>query len=141
MRLIKSESGAAFVELAVVAPFLALLLLGVVDFGRYTYDGLLAANAARAGAQYGAQTLITAKDTTGITNAALADAQSLSGLTVPTATAVCMVGTTKVTCGTANETVYVQVNTTGTFSPTIKYPLLPSTVTVSGSALVRVEQQ
>jgi Flp pilus assembly protein TadG len=140
LRLAKSESGAALVELVVVLPVLALLLTAVMDFGRYTYDGILAANAARAGAEYGAQNLITADDKTGMQNAALQDAQNLPSLSA-TAAPVCTVNNAPVTCGTANETVYVQVNTTGTFTPLIKYPGLPASVAVSGSAEVRVEQQ
>ena len=136
----KSDSGTALVEFAIVAPMLALLLIGVIDFGRYTYDGILAANAARAGAQYGAQTLITAKDSTGIQNAALQDAQNLPNLSAQ-GNPVCMVSGAPVTCGTANAVVYVQVNTTGHFTPLFNYPGLASTVTISGSAMMRVEQQ
>jgi hypothetical protein len=46
------QSGQALVELALILPVLALILLGIVDFGRvfYTYGAL--ANAAREGARY-----------------------------------------------------------------------------------------
>jgi Flp pilus assembly protein TadG len=142
-RFDRSESGAALVEFAVVAPVLALLLLGIVDFGRYMYDGILAANAARAAAAYGAQTLSTAEDTGGMQAAAIADSQGVtwnpSGIS---ATAVCLVSNVSVPCGSNTaETVYVQVSVTGTFTPLIKYPLLPNPVTVSGSSFMRVEQQ
>jgi Flp pilus assembly protein TadG len=140
-RLAKSDRGAALVEFAVILPILALLLTGIIDFGRYMYDGILAANAARAGAQYGAQNLATAANSTGMKNAALQDAQNLPNLTVPTANGFCMSGSTVVTCGTAGSVAYVQVDTTGTFTPLIKYPGLPATVTVSGSAVERVVQQ
>jgi len=139
-RLAKSESGAALVELAVVTPFLALLLTGLIDFGRYTYDAILAANAARSAAAYGAQTLETAKDTTGMTAAGQTDAQGLTVSVTPQT--VCMVGSTVVTCGTSTaETAFVQVTATGTYQPLIKYPFLPSSVIVSGSSFMRVEQQ
>jgi Flp pilus assembly protein TadG len=139
--LAKSESGAALVELAVVTPFLALLLTGLIDFGRYTYDAILAANAARAAAAYGAQTLVTARDTNGMKAAANGDAAGLT-LTNVAASSVCTVGGAVVACGTSTaETVFVQVNTTGTYTPLVKYPFLPSTVTVSGSSYMRVEQQ
>ena len=45
--LVRCESGTSLVEFAIVLPFLALLLIGLIDFGRYTYDAVLAANAAR----------------------------------------------------------------------------------------------
>jgi Flp pilus assembly protein TadG len=140
-RLGKSESGTALVEFAIVAPVLALLLVGLIDFGRYMYDGILAANAARAAAAYGAQTLATAEDAPGMKAAAGADSQGLTWTNV-SAVPVCMVNNASVTCGSNTaETVYVQVNVTGTFTPLINYPLLPHPVSVSGSSFMRVEQQ
>jgi Flp pilus assembly protein TadG len=140
MTLIRSEKGAALVEFAVVAPVLAFLLVGIIDFGRYTYDGILAANAARAAASYGAQNLTTAEDTTTMQTVGQEDSQGLT-LTV-TPTVVCMSGSTVVTCGTSGETVYVNVKTSGSYSPLIRYAGMPSTtLTVSGSATMRVEAQ
>jgi len=140
-RLDKSESGAALVEFAIVAPVLAMLLVGLIDVGRYMYDGVLAANAARAAAAYGAQTLSTAEDTSGMQAAANADSQGLTWQPI-SATAVCMVNNAPVQCGSNTaETVYVQVNVTGKFTPLINYPLLRNPVYVSGSSFMRVEQQ
>ena len=51
----RSESGGAAVELAVVLPFLLLIVAGVVDYGRAYYTATTVANAARAGAEYGAR--------------------------------------------------------------------------------------
>ena len=50
----QSQTGASLVELAFVIPFLVLLALGAIDFGRAYYLSIEVANAARAGAQYGA---------------------------------------------------------------------------------------
>jgi Flp pilus assembly protein TadG len=141
LRAFAEEDGAALVEFAVVLPVLALLLTGIIDFGQYMYDGVLAANAARAGAAYGAQTLITAKDSTGMTNAALADAQNLPNLHVTLATSTCTGGSPAGTCGTTGAVAYVEVATQGMYTPLIKYPGLPTTVYVSGSTTMRVEQQ
>jgi len=141
MKLFRSEGGAALVEFAIVLPVLAILLIGIIDYGRYAYDGILAANAARAGVDYGAQNLITAEDTTGQQNAALNDAQSLSGLTASPSPAFCMSGGAVVACTTSGSSYYVQVDTTGQFKPLVKWPGLSSSVTVSGSAIMRVEQQ
>ncbi|WP_242823398.1 TadE family protein [Thermaerobacter subterraneus] len=41
-------------ELAVLLPVLLLILMGVLDFGRYFYTGLTVRHAAREGARYGA---------------------------------------------------------------------------------------
>lgn len=82
--IVVSESGQSILELAVAVPFMLLLLAGSIDFGRYMYDGILIENAAKAGAQYGAQSPQQAAETpdpvtgaTGMTRAAVADAQAL----------------------------------------------------------------
>jgi len=143
MKMLGSESdkGAALVEFAIVLPMLALLLLGIIDSGRYAYDAILAANAARAGVDYGAQNLVTAGDVTGQQNAALADAQNLPGMSASPSPTFCMSGGAVVACTTSGASYYVQVNTSGTFTPWVKWPLLPASVTVNGSATMRVEQQ
>ncbi len=46
------ESGQTLLEIALLLPMLVLLALGVVEFGRYGYIGILVANAARAGTAY-----------------------------------------------------------------------------------------
>jgi Flp pilus assembly protein TadG len=138
--LLRCESGTSLVEFAIVLPFLALLLLGLIDFGRYTYDGILAANAARAAVQYGAQNLQKAADVPGMKAAAVADAGSLSGLTV-TPNGYCSVSGSNGLCTTSGAVAYVQATATGLFYPLIKYPGLPSQVSVTGYALMRVENQ
>ncbi len=134
------ESGASLVEFALVAPFLALLLIGMIDFGRYTYDGILAANAARAGVQYGAQSLITAVDTTGIEKAAIADAGSLPNLSA-SPQPYCLANGAIASCTTSGAVPYVKVVTSGTFTPLIKYPGLPASLSITGTAVMRVESQ
>lgn len=130
---LRAQGGSSLVEFALVLPLLALLLVGVVDFGRYVYDGILAAGAARAGAQYGAQSLITADDSNGMQSAALADAGGLPGLS-STPSNFCSSNGSTSTC-------YVEVTATGTWQPLIRYPFLPAQVTVSGSDVERVEAQ
>jgi Flp pilus assembly protein TadG len=49
------QSGQTLVEMAFLAPILILLLLGVIEIGRYTYIAILVGNAARAGAEYAIQ--------------------------------------------------------------------------------------
>ncbi|WP_431858233.1 TadE/TadG family type IV pilus assembly protein [Azospirillum sp.] len=44
--------GTAAVEFALIAPFLLLLLGGIIELGRAVYDNAALAGAARAGAQY-----------------------------------------------------------------------------------------
>jgi Flp pilus assembly protein TadG len=137
------------IEFALVAPILSLLLMGTVEIGRFGYFAILAANAARAGAQYGAQNVTTAGDTAGITSAATQDGQSLanwSGGVTPTvlcsvsggAPAACVSGGS----GPPTNTIYyVRVQVTGTFNTLLRYPLLPAHLPISGSATMRVASQ
>lgn len=151
--LVRSDSGTSLIEFAIVLPVLALLLVGLIDVGRFGYYSILAANAARAGAQYGMQNLETAYDSPGIASAAEADGQNLpnwtaSGGSVTVAQLCAPLGAAPQTCATPwgssppeGTIYYIQVQVTGTFAPLITYPGLPSQLPVSGSATVRVARQ
>src|SRR5579863_10421150 len=76
----RRESGQSLLEFALVAPIVMLLMVGSIEIGRILYMTILVNNAARAGAQYGAQNLATAADENGMQNAALADGQNIAGL-------------------------------------------------------------
>ncbi|MGA8475622.1 MAG: TadE/TadG family type IV pilus assembly protein [Candidatus Cybelea sp.] len=148
LRFLRSDKGTSLIEFAIVLPVLMFLLVGLIEFGRFGYDSILAANAARAGVQYGAQDTSTAIDSQGIINAATADGQHLSSWTV-TPNHLCSVsGGTPQACSVAtgsgpptNTTYYVQVQVTGTFHPMLNYPGIPANVPVSGSAIMRVVSQ
>ncbi len=77
-RLVR-EHGQSLVELAFVVPLLLLLLVGIIEIGRFAFYSILVSNAARAGAQYGAQSLASASDTVGIAAAANRDGQGGRG--------------------------------------------------------------
>src|SRR5579872_2840396 len=79
---LRSESGQSLLEMAIITPILVLLVLGAIEIGRYAELSIVVVNAARAGAQYGAQNLAAAADSAGITSAAENDAQNIQGLTV-----------------------------------------------------------
>jgi Flp pilus assembly protein TadG len=85
-RLAIGQSGQSLLELALVTPLLLAMVLGAIEIGRYAFLSILVADAAHAGALYGAQNNGTAADTTGITKAADNDyqnnGQSVSTLTV-----------------------------------------------------------
>ena len=146
-----SQAGTALVEFALVLPLLMLLLLGVVEIGRYAYFAIQVGNAARAGAQYGAQNGTTAYDNTGIINAAKADGNnSIAALTVtPSNYCWCWDGSsgTTVNCSTgtcasgSHLVEYVQVTVSGKVDPLFNYPFLPSSLTVSNTATMRIEAQ
>src|SRR5712671_2785462 len=87
---LRSQSGQSLVELALLTPLLLLLLIGTVEMGRYAYIDILVANAARAGAAFGAESLPQSNDPNGIKKAADNDFQNngitTSSLTVTSST-------------------------------------------------------
>jgi Flp pilus assembly protein TadG len=149
----RSDSGASLIEFAIIAPVMVFLLIGLIEIGRYAFFAILAANAARAGAQYGSQNLVTAYDTGGITDAALQDGQSLANWTASgggvTVNQLCALdGGTPAACSTPwgssppqNTIYYVQVQITGVFNPLLNYPGIPKNIPISGSSTMRVALQ
>jgi Flp pilus assembly protein TadG len=144
-RSYRGPKGHSMAEMAAILPVLALLLLAATDFGRLYYTGIEVANAARAGAQYGSQSLIAAADFTGMASAAKTDASNLSSLSASAKQCTCMSSTTVAACPatycSANpQATFVEVDTSTTFSTLIKYPGVPSKMTLAGKAVMRVEQ-
>ncbi len=80
-RLVRSDKGTSMVEFAIIAPVFIFLLIGLIEISRFAFFALLAANAARAGAQYGAQNTTTASDSASMTAAALTDGQNGQNIT------------------------------------------------------------
>src|SRR5438045_9386601 len=77
-----ARRGQSVAEMALVTPLLLLMLLGTIEIGRFAYYGIEVSNAARAGVQFGAQSLADSRDVTGITQAAQNDAPEVPGLNV-----------------------------------------------------------
>jgi Flp pilus assembly protein TadG len=71
-----SQSGQSLYEVALLAPLLLGLLVGVIELGRFAYLGILVGNAARAGAGFGAQSVAQANDPGGVQTAAKNDFQN-----------------------------------------------------------------
>jgi len=165
----KRQTGQALVEFAFILPILLVLLLGVIELGRYAYISILVGNAARAGAAYGSQGNPQSIDTTGIQNAAYYDfagvtsgtsslnGQSVSQLTV-TSTIACGCDSagsiTSYGCDSktnpnagncpllgspsGNWVIVVSVTASGTFNALFNYPGIPSSLTISRTASMRV---
>jgi len=147
-RCARSERGSAIVELVVIAPLLLLLLIGLIEVGRIGNYAIQVANAARAGAQFGAQDQATASDLQGQQNAATADAQ-VPGVTASAAPTFCQCadGTASAClqsdCATSHRLQWVQVTATGTFTTALNSKFLPPplrNITISQTATERVAQ-
>jgi Flp pilus assembly protein TadG len=157
-KILLSPAGQSLLEVALLAPMLLALLLGVIEMGRYAYISILVGNAARAGAAYGAQNLVLSVDTNRIPTAAVNDfqnnGQNTGSLTISSGVscgcdsngtisgAVCSTqfNSTAGSCTTGHWVVMVSVTASGTFNSLFNYPGIPKTLTVSNTATVRVAQ-
>jgi len=147
------ERGTSLLEFALLLPLMTILLLGVIEVGRFADAALLVADAARAGAQYGAQNLTTASDVTGIANAAQQDVQGNSvlnpvlganGLQAPSSL-VCRCDGLSEDCGTLSSCTgdaaeYVQVIASGEFVPLFSFSGSPGGITLNSTYQIRVPQ-
>lgn len=153
---ITSEEGGALVETAFSMSLLILLLLGSVEFGRVAYAAIQVNSAAKAAAQYGAQSRTTAADISGMTSAAQNEyfGGSTLQLTSPTATTgtscTCADTGNAATCSNNSVTapacpgsvmeVTITVQTQASFNPLFHVPGLPGTFTLTGTAKQKVLQ-
>jgi Flp pilus assembly protein TadG len=140
------ENGGALIETAFAVPLLLLLLLGAAEFGMADYESIEVANAARAGAQYGAQGPETVGDLTGIRNAASLDAGNITlGLTTSALSYICSDTSnptgTPLSCasGATMETI-LTVKTQAAFNPVIHVPGFGGSIALHGSASEKVSQ-
>jgi len=140
-RFSKTERGSAAVELAVISPLLLLLIIGVLDYGRAFYTSITVANAARAGAEYGAQGPVESGNIDGMKDFAQGDGQEAGTLTL-SARRYCECGGAAAPCttacaGGAAPAVFVEVTATKPLSMLLPYPGLPGTLTISRMATFR----
>ncbi len=143
--LCSADRGQAFAEMAVITPLLLLLLIGLVEIGRYAQLSIIVGNAARAGVSYGAQSLVAANDNTGMQNTATADAQNDPNITAAGSHfCKCADGTASTClptdCAANHRLVYVQVDVTGTFTSLLRWPGFRPALTIPSRAVMRVTQ-
>ncbi len=136
--------GGAAVELAVVFPIFVLLLIGIIDYGRLFYTAVTVSNAARAGAEFGAQDFSTQTNTPQMAVVAQADgkdAGTLDLVTTPPRFYCECAGILKSPCGVctggAAPEVYVEVTAIKTVNLLLRYPGIPASVTVRRTATFR----
>ena len=157
-----TAGGSALVELVLVMPLLALLLVGGSDFARVFYTSMAVSNAARTGAQYGAASVTNSADTAGMQARAIAAAQADIGAlvvgTCGTANSVCASRTCYcypdaptttfapssvscvTTCGAGTHlAVTVSVTATKSFTTISAYPGVPRTLSISRLVEMRAQ--
>jgi Flp pilus assembly protein TadG len=152
-----SQSGQSLVEVALITPLLLLLLIGVIEMGRFAYIGILVGSAAKAGAAYASQSLedaapsMVANVQSAVNNDFQNNLPSAPALTVQITnscgcdsggsitSAVCNGTTTAGTCPAGSHWVVMAVvQCTGTFSSLFKFPGIPKQLTISRTAIMRV---
>lgn len=140
----RSEVGTAAVEFAVALPVLVLLAIGATDYGRVYFAAIAVANAASAGAQYGAQKVITANDTASINQAARNDGADSAPITV-TSRQFCRCDAGEINCAVGDCGVYgpyklyVEVTASKTVDLLFRYPGLPTAIALTRVATFRVQ--
>lgn len=126
-------------------PVLVVLLVISAHFGRILYTTVAIGHAARAGAQYGAQTSVLVRDTAGIRQAAAAEAVNIGAITVTSQFYCQCANGTAVNCVTGSCAAYgppqlfLQVTASKSVSWALPWPTTTGTVPVSRSAVLRVQ--
>lgn len=137
------ESAAALLETAVVVPVLVLLAIGVAEYGRVYFTGITVANAAMAGAEFGAQSSGT-DDSTAIKTIARNDAGDQTLVVTSNHSCRCPGSESTVACssvcaGYGNPQFFVDVTASKSISLFLKSPGIPTTISVSRTATFRVQ--
>jgi len=156
LRDLTSEEGGALVETALSMSFLLIMLLGAVEFARLGYASLQLNNAAKAAAQYGAQSRTTAGNRAAMLTAAQNEYFNPSGVTLvsPTSTSGyacnCAGSGASVSCSINSVTspacpgsvmeVTFTVQTQASFDPFIHLPGIPGPFTLKATAIQKVLQ-
>ncbi|HUG13517.1 MAG TPA: TadE/TadG family type IV pilus assembly protein [Thermomicrobiales bacterium] len=125
----RATRGQALVELALIAPVLVLMLAISADFGRALTAYITVSSAAREGAAFGMMSAANATNTSGIRDAALADAPMIWGTapTVSPSTDIDDNGYTRVT-----------VTVSYTFTPFLSIPPIPNSLNMTRTVQMRV---
>lgn len=137
--------GQSIVELAIVLPVLMLLMLAGTDFGRFCYVQIAVNGAARSGAQYGSQSVVTAANQSGIVRAAQIDASNIPSMTATASQCTCESATSVPACPTDYcssdpQATFVVVDAQAPFQTLVHYPGIPASVTLVGKATMEVAQ-
>lgn len=139
------RSGQGLIELTLTVPVLALLCLATADFARVFYAAIELNTAARSGAQYGSQTVITASDTAGMIAAAQRDAPNVGTVTTDASQCTCNTPSVVATCPTSYcarnpQATFVTVTSQLSFKTAFRFPGVPSTIALAGKAVMAVGQ-
>ena len=137
--------GVAAIELAIIAPILALLMVCTIDLGLGIYCDMRVQNAAQAGAQYAVG---NGFDANAISNAVLSATNSpgLAASPAPSQFCGCATngGITSASCsstcvGGSLPASYARVSAQNTYTTLLPYPLLPRSFTFTAQSTVKLQ--
>ncbi len=126
------------VEFALAAPFLLILMLGVIDFGRVYFAYVSVTNSARTGADYAAANCSPScedDDLAGIREAVALETSQLLNTSSTNPDVSVNIGDS-VSPGTSN----VDVTVSYTFSTIFPWPGLPNSMNVERTVTARVQE-
>jgi len=137
----RDEDGTAFLELAIALPFLLLAAIGVAEFGRVYFNAIRIANAATAGAEFGAQNSGTG-DPDYIRQVVRDDAGDQTLTVSSNRVCRCPGAETVVACsgtclGYGSPQYFIEVTTTKTHTFMFRYPGIPQSIAVTRTATFR----
>ncbi len=130
----RGQRGQALVEMAMIAPFLLVLMLGAIDFGRVYFAYVAVTNGARNGADYAAGGSNAAADLASIKAAVVADTNELLDVS-PTNPDV-----TVVTSTDSQGRLYADVSVQYTFTTIFDWPGLPHSIDLERTVRARVAE-
>ena len=148
MRAWRARQGLAAMEFAMTVPVLVLLLWGVISLGAVMSAKMQVGNAARAGAVYVAKNgLSNQAGFNGAISGATQLGTAIAATSVPSSFCGCpdvSQGVVAATCGSqcpsgVTTGRYVTVQTRTTYTPPVPIPGVGSSVTLNGTATVRVD--
>ena len=131
-------------EFALSVFLLLFVTTGIIELGRMFYFAAEVANAARAGAQWGASNPGHPNNLTAMQTAATNDAVDMTTLTA-TASEFCecddgtSVNCTTGTCSTGSVRIYIKVVCSAPFNTIGNYYLIPRPINVTAKAVLRVD--
>lgn len=138
-KFIRTESGVSAVEMALVAPVLMIIFMGLVDYGIAIFSKMELTSSVRSGAQYALinSSNMAAIQTT-VSNSSNLTPANLS-VTLPYETCECSDGTLdascSVTCSANTLRHYVVISATYTYVPFF----LPNDIVLSSSSTIRIQ--
>ena len=138
-----SDSGAAAVEFSFIAPLLILLIVGLVDMGNYIRNRMKLEQISRASVDF----ILQGGEEANIQQEVLtyyvgeeANTYALSTERICTCEDGVAHECGAITCGQGDHSrQYVQVSVDKTFSTLFPYPGIPSEISLSGSARMRLD--